>query len=443
MSRLLTTATLVAAARALAFDGRPARATDAVVPDATFHLPEITPGPNVKDLFRRADGDSTVLIGPDNTCGYVSGRAGAPITCNTAYTCALVIESTYGRAGCYSGEDFGIRATCYDYNQVYQSSYCDDGCLQDTYTLKCTETTASYCNTITFFSGVIDFFCASLNISTPQQLYTTYNGEDDGRTWQEVVLTPTSSGTDAGSATDDGSVFFTFGSSTDTDFASGTSTSSTGSSTGSSGGSSGSSGSSSDSGNSPTTKKSSTPIGPIVGGVVGGVAALALLGLAIFFLVRHNNNKKKVTSPEQPPMQQQPQQPPAPGAGAGYPPQQGGYTNGAAYGQPPYAQQTPPPPQGYYPPGTEQKPAGFVGLTPVAGVPDRHDSTSPVSQFSDPRHSTQPHSPTSTLNSNWGAQQPPMPASPNVPPTVHEAGGNAVGDRDYNSNHHGQFHEMA
>ncbi|KAJ8105013.1 hypothetical protein ONZ43_g7594 [Nemania bipapillata] len=136
MSRLLTTATLVAAVRALALDGKPARATDVVVPDATFHLPEITQAPNVKDLFRRDTGDQTVLIAPDNTCGYVSGRAGAPITCNTAYTCAIVIEESYGRAGCCMGDDCGIRATCYDYQQVYSASVCDDGCLQDTYTLK-------------------------------------------------------------------------------------------------------------------------------------------------------------------------------------------------------------------------------------------------------------------------------------------------------------------
>ncbi|KAI0874825.1 hypothetical protein GGS24DRAFT_325821 [Hypoxylon argillaceum] len=451
MSRLLTTATLVAAARALAFDGRPARATDAVVPDATFHLPEITAGPNVKDLFKRDTGDQTVLIAPDNTCGYISGRAGAPITCNGDYTCAIVIEESLGRAGCCMGDDCGIRATCYDYSQVYSASVCDDGCLQDTYTLKCTETTASYCNTITYFSGVIDFFCASLDISTPQQLYTTYLGEVTGVSWGTFTITPTASGsgTDSFESATDGSVIFPESSTTDNEFSSGTSTGSSGSSstgTGSGGSGSGSSsGSSSGSDSSDSTsKKSSTPIAPIVGGVVGGVVGLALIGLGIFFLVRHNK-KKTSTSPEQPTIQQtggaggMTQPPPPPPGGPGYPPQGQGYTNGA-YGQPPYQQPTPPPPQGYYP-GQEQKPVGFVGLTP-AGVPDRHDSTSPVSQFSDPRHSTQPHSPTSTLNSNWGAQPPP-PASPNVPTTVYEAGGNAVGERDYNSNHHGQFHEMA
>lgn len=452
MSRFLTTAAFVAGARALAFAGAPARATDAVVPDATFHHPEITQGPNVKELLRRATGDETVLIGPDNTCGYVSGRPGAPITCNGAYTCALIYGEDYGRAGCYSDPNYGIRATCYDYRQVYAQSACDDGCLQDTYTLKCTETTASYCNTITFFSGIIDYFCAELSISTPQQLYTTYIGQTNAKTWQQFVVTPSDSATGGSfvsSATDDGSDDFSFTSepsssptSTPTGGSGGSGNNSgngngnnNGNGNGNGNGSGSGSGSDSDSGNNGgngsngSTAKSSTPVGPIVGGVVGGVGGLALIGLGIFFLLRHNKQKKAV-NPEQA-MQQTAAvggaAPPPPGA-PGYPPQ----GLNLAYGQTP-------PPQAYYPP-PEQKPAGFVSMTPT-GVPDRHDSTSPVSQYTDPRHSTQPHSPTSTLNSNWGPQ-PPQPVSPNVPPTVYEAGGNALGERDYNSNHHGQFHEL-
>ncbi|KAI1754766.1 hypothetical protein F4782DRAFT_528126 [Xylaria castorea] len=442
MSRFLVTATLVTAVRALAFDGRPARATDAVVvPDATFHLPEITQAPNLGELFKRDTGDQTVLIAPDNTCGYVSGRAGAAVTCNNDYTCAFVIQEDFGRAGCCQGDNCGLRATCLDYNEVYSQSACDDGCLQDTYTLKCTETSASYCNTETFYSGIIDFYCGSYNISTAQQLYTTYSGQSDAKTWQEFVITPTASGTgNTGfdSATDGG---FGLPLTSSASSASGASPSNTQTTSGSGNNGSGSNnGGNNNNNDSPAEKKSSTPIAPIVGGVVGGVGGLALIGLAIFLIVRHNNKKKNAATPGQP-MQQTAaaggMAPPLGGA-AGYPPQ----AYGAPYGQQPYQQQTPPP-QAYYP-NSEQKPAGFVGLTPT-GVPDRHDSTSPVSQMSDPRYSTQTHSPTTTLNSNWGPQtgHPGQPGSPNVPPTVHEAGGNVVGERDYNSNHRGQFHEMA
>ncbi|TRX92198.1 hypothetical protein FHL15_006813 [Xylaria flabelliformis] len=443
MSRFLTTATVVTAVRALAFDGRPARATDVVIPDPTFNFPAITQAPNI-ELFKRAAGDQTVLIAPDNTCGYVSGRPGAAVTCNNDYTCAFIIQEDFGRAGCCQGDNCGLRATCLDYNQVYSQSACDNGCLQDTFTLKCTETTASFCNTETFYSGIIDFYCNSYNISTPQQLYTTYSGETGAKTWQQFIITPTASGTGntgLNSATDDGS----FGLSITSKAApSNTQTSSGGSGNN---GSSGDNSGNNNNNNPPTQKQSSTPIAPIVGGVVGGVGGLALIGLAIWLIIRHNNKKKNAAAAATPgqPMQQTAaagggMSPPPNGGAAGYPPTNQGY-NGA-YGQPPYQQQTPPP-QAYYPTG-EQKPTGFVGLTPT-GVPDRHDSTSPVSQMSDPRYSTQPHSPTTTLNSNWGPQtgHPGQPGSPNVPQTVYEAGGNVVGERDYNSNHRGQFHEMA
>jgi hypothetical protein len=79
MSRFLRAATLITAARAVAFDGVPAQATETVVPDATFYRPEITEGPSIQELLKR-DEDTTVLFAPDNTCGYVSGLAGESIS---------------------------------------------------------------------------------------------------------------------------------------------------------------------------------------------------------------------------------------------------------------------------------------------------------------------------------------------------------------------------
>lgn len=130
-----------------------------------------------------------------------------------------------------------------------------------------------------------------------------------------------------------------------------------------------------------------------------------------------------------------------------YPPQQ----------QPPNSPPGYPPQNGYYP--DPNKPAGFA----AAHLPDRNDSTSPLSQFTDNRQSMQqppPTSPSTTINSSWQQQQQQQPGAygappqqnivgangngaPNtVPANVHEAGGNVVGERDYNSNHHGQFHEL-
>lgn len=75
MASLLSAAVLVTAVQALAFDGRPAQPTDGLIPNPTFSMPKITLGPDIHELARRATGQ-TVLVAPDNTCGYFNGRAG-------------------------------------------------------------------------------------------------------------------------------------------------------------------------------------------------------------------------------------------------------------------------------------------------------------------------------------------------------------------------------
>ncbi|KAI1497028.1 hypothetical protein F5X99DRAFT_43569 [Biscogniauxia marginata] len=417
MANIFAAAAFVSAVQALAFDGVPPKPTHTVIADATFHLPETTQPPSLRELAKRQNGQ-TVLVGPDNTCGYFDGRAGAVYSCNGLdVTCAFVTTSTIGAVACCSGGDCGLRVACLDYRDINLSSSCDNGCFADTYTVKCTNLAAPYCGTATFFDGIMDYFCDTLSYSTPQQLYTTYDGEDDGRTFTAVVVTlsdDTSPSSDSPSSSSPPS---------------------------NNGGSSNSSGSSS----------SSPNVGAIVGGVVGGVAGIALIALGIFFLVRHNKKKKNnIPSAQQPEVQQNPgPNGPTPGmAAAGY--AQPPYNNSSPYNQQP-AYGTPPqqqmPPQGYFTP--DQKPAGFVAMAPTS-QPDRNDSTSPVSQFTDPNRQSsqqypyQPTSPTSTVNSsvNTWQQQQQQQQHQTVPPTVHEAGGNAVGDRDYNSNHHGQFHEL-
>ncbi|KAK4151588.1 hypothetical protein C8A00DRAFT_35735 [Chaetomidium leptoderma] len=99
--------------------------------------------------------------------------------------------------------------------------------------------------------------------------------------------------------------------------------------------------SSSDAPNPEAAGSSSPPIGPIVGGVVGGVAALALLGLGIFFLLRRKNHAEG-SPPPGPPGGPAPSFMPPPG--------QGPYPNQTPPpGQGPYLNQSPPPGQGPYP----------------------------------------------------------------------------------------------
>ncbi|KAI1408165.1 hypothetical protein F5Y13DRAFT_113688 [Hypoxylon sp. FL1857] len=420
MASLLSAAVFVTAVQALAFDGIPAQPTNGLIPSPAIQLPEITLPPSLHELAKRQNGQ-TVLVGPDNTCGYFDGRAGAVYSCNGKdVTCALVTTSSYGAVACCDGDDCGLRVACIDYREFMLSSACDNGCVQDTFTVKCTKSSAPFCGTVTFFDGIVDYYCDTLSASTPQQLYTTYDGETDGRAFTPVVVTldeTTSHPHTTTTPIDNDSDSTSTSSSTNPPI--------------------------------PTSpannegSKSSTPVGPIVGGVVGGVGGIALIGLGIFFLIRHNNNKKKDAAAAQP----NPQVAQVPGV----PPAAGGYGQQPPY-DPHFSQQypnqpgSPPgyPPQVYYPDAS--KPGGFATVGPV---PDRNNSTSPVStQYADNRPpSMQPTSPTSTINSNWQQGVAGYPAQqhspqPNVPPTVHEAGGNVVGERDYNANHHGQLHEL-
>ncbi|KAI1340135.1 hypothetical protein F5Y15DRAFT_423524 [Xylariaceae sp. FL0016] len=467
MSSFLKTLSFATAVQALALDSKstPAKATGVVVPDATFHSPEITEAPNVRDLLKRDDGQ-TVLVAPDNTCGFFDGSIGAPYYCNAGYTCALVTTAGYGFVACCDSdqEDCGVRVGCMDYFDVYSSSYCDSGCLHDTLTAKCTYTDYPYCGTVTMLDGITDYYCNSVDLSSVEEVLTTYDGEDDGRSFTPVVVTLSTSDSTATTGTaDDGNLGPAV-----------TVTASSSSSTGPPGPTH------------PSTSKSSTPVGAIAGGAVGGVALLALIAAGIFFLVRHNKKNKNANGApvahDQPTMHQTqtPNSPPVSPPMSYAPP----YANNA----PPYGPQHAPQP-GYPPqPGAgaapsgyfgDQKPGGFVGVSPVtaaaSSAPDRHDSTSPLSQFSSPhQHQRQgsntggyfPASPATTINSGgggpWGApghdsmtaltggighgigpgQPTPPPPQSSVPPTVHEAGGNVVGERDLNADHRGQFHEL-
>ncbi|KAI1780470.1 hypothetical protein F4818DRAFT_6493 [Hypoxylon cercidicola] len=420
MAKLLSAAVFITAVRAMALGEKLPEPTNAGNPSPTFQQPEITLPPSFRELVKRQDEAQTVLVAPDNTCGFVDGRPGAVYSCvSTDATCALVTVSQSGGVACCVGGDCGIRVACVDYRDFRVSSACDVGCIQDVFTVKCTNSRTPYCGTMTFFDGIMDYYCDTLSYSTPQQLYTTYDGEDDGRVFTPIVLTLSD---DSSTTTTRPNPSPTTLSDSNDDDEDATSTESAAVSSATSAGNSNAGSHSS---------HSSTNVGAIAGGVVGGVVVLALLGVGLFFLIRHNKKKKAAAAAAaaagtQPPMTQPPQGPMPPGAG-GYQQQDPHYSQQ-------YAPQ--PPPQGYYPDAS--KPGGFASVAPTL-VPDRNNSTSPISQFTDGRQSYQPTSPTSTVHSNWQQQ---TQTQPNVPPTVHEAGGNVVGERDYNANHHGQLHEL-
>jgi hypothetical protein len=102
--------------------------------------PRPTSPPNHRDLFRRQNDnekDQYVLIAPDATCGYISGRPGASYDCGVSATCAFLSSpGGDGAVACCNTVECNARASCVDFNDYFSSSACGDGCEVDAYTLK-------------------------------------------------------------------------------------------------------------------------------------------------------------------------------------------------------------------------------------------------------------------------------------------------------------------
>lgn len=389
-------------------------------------------------------------------------------TCNdVAAQCAIITISKSGFIGCCDdGECGGFHLSCVDSSAFYSSSACDSSCKSDTFTLKCTSSDTPYCNSVSINGGaslkVYGYFCNDEAVSTMQPILTTYSGETDGRAFSASVLDDTTTLDSTAAQTE------TFGGGAHS--SSTTSTRST---------ASGTSGTSTPT-PTPAAKKSNT--GAIAGGVVGGVAGLALIALAVFFILRSQRKKNGIQgTPGAAPAG-------APGYGPGGAPLAGAAVAGAAAGgyaasSPGMSQVNTPPPQPYYadpsktpeyayagqgspqpgqPPYFQGQPQPYPPQQPyyaAAAVPpsDRTDSTSPLpvgSSVQDYRMSsvsaagsspyTGPISPQSTGNTAVAGAGGAVAGQPQVPATIHEAGGNAVGDgQDFNANHHGQMHELA
>ncbi len=135
---------------------------------------------------------------------------------------------------------------------------------------------------------------------------------------------------------------------------------------------------------------SSTPIGPIVGGVVGGVGALALVGLAVWLIMRQQNKKKAAAAAAAAAA------PPAAGAAGGqHPPPPGPSPDGQ------YPQMAQYPPAGAWDPNQNQ--AGFAPVydprASIAKPPyDTNTSVYNTSWSTSPPGSPPPHSPHSPAN---------------------------------------------
>ncbi|KAG6050333.1 hypothetical protein E4U39_004304 [Claviceps sp. Clav50 group G5] len=199
---------------------------------------------------------TTMMIVPDNTCGWLLARIDVPYTCARGDTCGLVLAQPTGAVMCYNVNDetYDFALSCIDYRSYYYSSACGYACNHNIYIRKCTNSSFPYCGTYDFLGGITDYRCHS--ISEPAQAILTswrQDGETGRKTYSNffVKFVLFSGHIDLTSIPKSAVV------------ASPTTTSAaTGAYVGSSGG------------ENLTKDSSKIPVGAIVGGVVGGVAAI-------------------------------------------------------------------------------------------------------------------------------------------------------------------------
>ncbi|EAA27956.1 hypothetical protein GE21DRAFT_3252 [Neurospora crassa] len=484
VSRFYRVALFGASVHALAFPGP--QATDRVIIPSDAQTPRPTLPPTLHhELFKRqvsgsASGSGsygdTIFVAPDNTCGYVSGLPGAAFTCvDPANYCVFIPSSGTipGAAGCCNPKLCGFRVACMDYSEVLVQSKCDDGCMADTYTAKCTGTDNPYCGTIVFPGGITDYFCGTLSGSRIQSAKTTWDGETDGRTF----LTWTNTGSSS-------TIAVPTMESSSTDHASLTASSS-------SSGTVGVGGSSTDPANpnqpEPKKEQGGTNIGAIVGGAVGGLAVIGLVILGIVWLVRRNKNRNNNNNNTPDTLATSSAAAGAPGGGGGGGGGHAGLTN------------SPPPPapspgnldpalnnnshNSYYYAGGQPDPTKIPAMAQHYPAPA---SSPPLADYSDMNNGGQhpqwnhnpngsptsgyipPSSPSSTLVSGGGYQPSsggghphhlsmsgqsftgaPMGGQGQGPiygpggQPIYEAASNAVGEpQELNANHRGQMHEL-
>lgn len=73
----------------------------------------------------------TITIAPDETCGYLSGAAGAAITCTNNEACTWVADPPLG---IWCGDD--VHDDCLPMSVALDPNECNDVCQSDTFTLK-------------------------------------------------------------------------------------------------------------------------------------------------------------------------------------------------------------------------------------------------------------------------------------------------------------------
>lgn len=421
-----------------------------------------SPGELVKrHLLEGRDFDSTILVGADQTCGYLNGNAGKPDTTRllnqvpnklgqvrhihaegshhrviSSLQLVLsygVLQSVVEWKAVLSNSPVSIRSSMLPESvtmSVLSTHIPSSGMstlhspIQHRLTDSSTGSEAPYCNTAVWPKEKIrDVYCAVRSVSTTQTILTTYSGQTIGGRFTQTVLPDLLDTTSSTRIKPTRS--FPTSSSSSSSFL-----------TRSSGPQSTTSGAPYPTPIPIPDPPKSTPIGPIVGGVIGGVAVLAAVAFGIWFMKRKKRNDKAAAVDNyghQPPPVYHPQQPEIDGTGVmGKPtmtetqhPYSGAFVPAGASKSNDYQNQNQPPQQyqAHYNDAGAVSPSGTAAGT----FNPRRDSTlSPVSPNS--HNGSIGGSPQMTTRESYISSDYPSPAPPAVgAPAVHEMPGSAIG----------------
>ncbi|KAG5943270.1 hypothetical protein E4U60_006780 [Claviceps pazoutovae] len=296
------------------------RATySAPLPGLGASPPKITPPPELDDiqqgLVKRAQGrppaPQTVMIAPDNTCGWILASSASPYFCQSEDVCGLVLArwTTYGAIMCFKNGSFNIDGhpwyvTCFDYTDYHASTDCGE-CHSEN-AVKCVSSDRPYCNDYYFSGDIQDFRCDSTRASRFNRVETTWDGQTGNRTYEAVVLMvdpyfgPTPESTSKSIITASPTTSRSSGSDSSERDISKTSIDPTVATNRAPNGSSGLGYHRPPPDIDMGRNNGGTPIGAIVGGVVGGVAALLAVVLITLFYLRRRKRRTADTT-EAPP----------------------------------------------------------------------------------------------------------------------------------------------
>ncbi|KAH6885173.1 hypothetical protein B0T10DRAFT_539611 [Thelonectria olida] len=152
-------------------------------PPAQTHMVEVS---ELKHIAKRqktslSNNVFTVTVAPDETCGWLSGSAGNPVTCENHQSCMWVSALGIICGVLEDSKNWEIYLRCLDRDAALNTNLCNDTCESNTFFLRCTEETAAYCRTYAYSQGIQDYRCAPTPINRVQSVYFTYNGQNDAQ----------------------------------------------------------------------------------------------------------------------------------------------------------------------------------------------------------------------------------------------------------------------